>query len=138
LAALLVPSEKKTLTVPPSAAGATTWLLVRMCPSVRITTPEPVPCDVRPPDEPTTCNVTTLGLMMAAAASTVPAVCDFVDAGEASLVMMGAEVPDSSETASVVTAPVTPDTRASAMAPTVMPATRRPRPRCLGCAGAAG
>ena len=48
VASTLVPSENSTSTWPPSAACEITWLSVRMCPSERITSPDPVPAPVAP------------------------------------------------------------------------------------------
>src|SRR5664279_2420536 len=57
VASALVPSEKSTVILPVAVAASTTWLLVRMYPSCRITNPEPVPV----PEGPSTLIVTTLG-----------------------------------------------------------------------------
>jgi hypothetical protein len=132
---LELPSEKNTWTVPPFAAGATTWLFVRMWPSSRITTPEPVPWALRPPSEPVTRSVTTLGVMAAAAASTVPGAVVFAEAGETSRVITGAApLPSLSLSASVAAEPVTPETNANAIAPTAIPAAKRRRGGCW-CGG---
>src|SRR5215469_4193160 len=57
VAAAALPSLNSTLSVPPLAAGAITWLLVRMYPSDLMTSPDPVPA----PPAPLALMVTTEG-----------------------------------------------------------------------------
>src|SRR5690242_1115369 len=62
------PSLKPTVMLPPPEARATTWLLVRMLPSLDITMPEPDP----DPWLPDTLIFTTEGSTVAATFSTEP------------------------------------------------------------------
>ena len=59
------PSWNETVSEPPSAASATTWLLVRMTPSLLRTMPDPVPL----PAWPVNAIETTLGRTFAETAS---------------------------------------------------------------------
>lgn len=61
-----LPSEKVAVSLPPSAAGATTWLLVRMWPCLSKTKPVPVPLS----ELPVASMVTTLGRAFLAIAAT--------------------------------------------------------------------
>ena len=66
--------------LPPDAARETTWLLVRTCPSVSMTKPDPVP----EPSASLTRTVTTLGRVAAAICATLPSglvVCPGTNAG---------------------------------------------------------
>ena len=63
-----MPSLKFTVIEPPLPASATTWLLVRMLPSLDSTMPEPEPA----PLEPVTLILTTEGSTAAATFSTAP------------------------------------------------------------------
>ncbi len=65
-ASYFLPSEKVAVSLPPCAALATTWLLVRMWPSLSKTKPVPVPSSP-PPEERI---VTTLGSALAAIPAT--------------------------------------------------------------------
>ncbi|CAM5227777.1 hypothetical protein SBADM41S_03049 [Streptomyces badius] len=65
-----MPSENVADSSPDSAAEATTWLLVRMWPSLSYTKPVPVPPS---PSPPCASIVTTLGSAFAATPATVPA-----------------------------------------------------------------
>ena len=65
----LVPSLKVTRSEPPSAAPATTWLLVRIRPSLSMITPVPSP---PPPLAEVSTMDTTLGRTAAATCSTDP------------------------------------------------------------------
>ncbi len=67
VAGTAAPSEKSTLTEPPSAAIEITWLFVRMYPSARITSPEPFP---PPPEALLALIVTTDGSTLFATDST--------------------------------------------------------------------
>ncbi len=65
-----MPSGKVALSLPPSTASATTWLLVTMWPSLSKTNPVPVPPS---PLLPSAWMVTVLGSALAATPATVPA-----------------------------------------------------------------
>ncbi len=64
-----MPFGKVALTLPPSTASATTWLLVTMWPSVSKTNPVPVPPS---PLVDSASMVTVLGSALAATPATVP------------------------------------------------------------------
>src|SRR5664279_5135169 len=81
VASALVPSEKSTVILPVAVAASTTWLLVRMYPSCRITNPEPVPV----PEEPSTLIVTTLGRTLDAMSAMDPCGRTVEEAASASL-----------------------------------------------------
>ena len=67
-ASAVVPSLNETLSVPPSPATSTTWLLVRIWPSSVRMMPEPEPL----PWAPVTLICTTEGSTLSATASTLP------------------------------------------------------------------
>src|SRR4029450_5017733 len=66
---VVTPLSVTTWTVPPFAATETTWLLVRMCPELSMTKPEPVPRA----ELPSTLSWTTLGSSGWATSATEPA-----------------------------------------------------------------
>src|SRR5665648_537679 len=68
VALAVLPSEKSTVVLPFAAPASTTWLLVRMKPSLRITNPEPVPTATGP----LTLIVTTAGRLLAATSAMEP------------------------------------------------------------------
>ena len=128
----LLPSWKVTVSLPPLATSATTWLFVRMCPSVSRRMPDPSPAL-----EPLDSRIeTTLGSTSDATAATVPAgrvwsTDAFAVELEGLLLALNEDVPGSSLPGRVAMttalAPVAPMIPArSATATTEAPA-RRPR-----------
>jgi hypothetical protein len=104
VAASVCPSANSTWTEPPLAAIEVTWLFVRMYPSDRITSPDPVPLP-RPP-LPLAAIVTTEGMTSSATGVTAhaltvdePAVLELGEAPEADGVV-----------AATMTPPTTPPT----------------------------
>src|SRR5690606_30475567 len=120
--------ENSTTTSPPSAAPATTWLLVRMYPSSRSTKPEPVAT----PSAPRTWSETTLGSTLAAMSATDPAgrsaPGSTLAGGSDDVNAPGAR---SSRSRSAATPPTPPATSASAATPATAAGRipRRPAPR---------
>lgn len=68
----VLPSLNDTVTEPPSAAASTTWLLVRMSPSLEMMMPVPLPPDSSPELSPRTLICTVEGRTLDATASTSP------------------------------------------------------------------
>ncbi|CAB4568175.1 unannotated protein [freshwater metagenome] len=68
MAGYFLPSEVSTVILPLFAADSTTWLLVKIYPSLSRKKPEPVP----DPPEPLTDIETTAGISLAASAAIEP------------------------------------------------------------------
>ena len=134
VASAWLPSEKTTTIWPPSAASATTWLLVRIMPSSRSTNPEPEPSA----DADETSIETVLGSTLAATPATEsegrswPGPC-------ATGMSAAARTPSRSATWSPSSPPTTPTSRQPSTSPIVarVPRPRRPtrRGRGVGRAG---
>ena len=133
VAFLVVPSLKFTVIDPLSPTPATTWLLVRMLPSLLSTMPEPDPA----PDWPVTLTLTTEGSTALATFSTVPS-CDGGGLGgleRRQRCSSGCWSPPSSLKAWKAAAPPTPAAPPSTSAPTRTAAVS-PRAMCRAAAGA--
>src|SRR5215472_16586585 len=141
-AAAVLPSPNSTLSVPPLAAGAITWLLVTMYPSDLMTSPDPVPA----PPAPLALMVTTEGstsLATCVAWHTAPlgwlppvlVLCPVTGVVAAALVVDAGE-----SSALAITPPITPPTTAQAAQAAITPVLgrifARPVPRPSSGAGA--
>ena len=83
VAGSVCPSEKSASTEPPLAATEMTWLFVKMWPSDRMTSPDPVP----PPAGPLAAIVTTEGITRSATEVTGQALTVDEDAEEPELTL---------------------------------------------------
>src|SRR5262245_12381952 len=108
----VLPSLNVTRSWPPLAASSTTWLLVRICPSELMITPEPSPA----PPWPLTSIETTLGRTAAATWLTEPSAEDFESLPETAVPLSELTVDDelSLFSAFAVTAPTPPPIRPAA------------------------
>src|SRR3954452_20023279 len=125
LARAVLPSLKFTVIVPPSPARETTWLLVRIVPSVRRMMPDPEP----DPDWPETLILTTEGSTEAATFSTEPdGAAAALDArtGPEAVTLLGVSLPCQASSRAAPPTPAAPPTRsAPASTAAVTPPVRR-------------
>src|SRR6516165_8997023 len=104
VAGAVCPSANSTPTEPPLPATAMTWLLVKMYPSDRMISPDPVP---PPPPLPLAEIVTTEGMTWSATEITLQAL-TWADPAELDGVLAGGDAEDF--VAATITPPITPPT----------------------------
>src|SRR5262252_5583808 len=107
VAGAVCPSAYSTSTEPPLAAIAMTWLLVKMYPSDRMISPDPVPLPPCPLAE----IVTTEGMTSSATEMTLQAL-TWADPAEVDVLLDGGDAEDL--VAATITPPITPPTTSAA------------------------